>query len=130
MTWQDSFSVGVKEIDEQHKKLISMINSLYSAIKKGKGQTILQDILEGLVQYVDEHFGTEEKYMEQYNYPGYLAHKKEHNKFTEQVLEVYQDFEQGKQVLTLELLDFLKKWLKNHILGTDKKYALFLKKLG
>ncbi len=130
MKWQDSFSVGIEEIDNQHKKLISMINSLYKAIKKGEGQKILKDILEGLVQYVDEHFGTEERYMEEYNYPGYLAHKKEHDKFTEQVLKVYQEFEQGKPVVTIDLMEFLKKWLKNHILGTDKKYAPFFKKHG
>ncbi len=130
MEWEDNFSVGVEKIDNQHKKLVSMINTLYSAIREGKGRDVLDEIFSDLAAYVDEHFGTEEDYMEQYNYPGLVAHKREHDAFAKKVLDVYNEFREGKEVATVELMDFLKKWLKNHILGTDKKYAPFFKKVG
>lgn len=130
MPWQDSFSVGIKEIDNQHKQLVKMINELYTAIKGGRGKQVLEKILTGLASYVDKHFATEENYMKQFGYPGYLAHKTEHDKFTEKVLDVYNAFQQGKEVVTLELMEFLKRWLKKHILGTDQKYAPFLRSKG
>jgi len=84
--WESKYETGVEEIDNQHKKLVGMINELYSAIKSGEGKKVLDKILQELASYVDIHFGTEEKYMEEFNYPGYLSHKREHDNFTEKVL--------------------------------------------
>ncbi len=130
MKWEDSFSVGIKKIDEQHKKLISMINDFHVSLSKGHGKKALSRILEELASYVEEHFSTEENYMQEFDYPGYIAHKREHDNFTSKVLQIYEEYQEGKEVVTLELLDFLKKWLKNHILGTDQKYAPFFKQKG
>ncbi len=130
MKWEDSFSVGIKKIDEQHKKLISMINDFHISLSKGHGKQALSRILEQLASYVEEHFATEENYMQEFDYPGYIAHKREHDNFTAKVLQIYEDYQAGKEVVTLELLDFLKKWLKNHILGTDQKYSSFFKQKG
>ncbi len=130
MKWEDSFSVGIKKIDEQHKKLISMLNDFHTSLRRGHGRQALSRILEGLASYVEEHFSTEENYMQEYDYPGYIAHKREHDNFTAKVLEIYEEFQEGKEVVTIELLDFLKKWLKNHILGTDQKYSSFFRQKG
>ncbi len=77
--------------------------------------------MQDLASYVDVHFGTEEKYMEEFKYPGYLAHKREHDKFAEKVLDIYKDFQAGKEVVTLELMEFLKKMVKESYPGHRPK---------
>lgn len=126
----EKYSVGVKETDLQHKKLVELINSLHDAMKEGKGKDVLARVLQELVKYAASHFATEEKYMTQFNYPGYSAHKAEHEKFVAKVVDFQKDFDSGKAVMTLEVMSFLKDWLVKHILGTDKKYGPFFNEHG
>ena len=130
MEWSDTLSVNIKEIDEQHKKLLAMINELHEAMKTGRGKEVTEKTLGGLIAYVGTHFATEEALMEKHNYPGFLAHKGEHAKLTAQAKDIHQQFQQGKAVVNVELMNFLKSWLQNHILGTDKKYVPFLNSKG
>jgi len=130
MQWNDSFSVGVTEIDTQHKNLVSYLNDLHFAMSQGKGNTILQSLLTRLVAYTQVHFATEEKYMQQWNYPGYVYHKGEHEAFVKKVAEFKAKFEGGQAVLSIEILMFLKDWVGNHIQGTDRKYGPFFVKHG
>jgi len=128
--WNDNYSVNIKHIDEQHKKLINMLNELHDAMKTGKGKEATGKILSGLIDYVGTHFSAEEKLMQQYSYTEYASHKVEHDKLTQKALSLKKEFEQGAPVLTVELLNFLKEWLQTHILGTDKKYSQFLNSKG
>ncbi len=130
LTWDEKYSVGIREIDLQHKKLVEMINGLHDAMKEGKGKDVLARVLQELVNYAGSHFATEEKHMTNFNYPGYLAHKSEHEKFVKQVLDFKKDFDSGKAAMTLEVMNFLKNWLLNHISGTDKKYGPFFNERG
>ena len=81
LTWNDSYSVNVKEIDQQHKKLFDMLNSLLEAMKEGKGKEIVGTIIKDMQSYTVIHFGTEERYMQKFEYPDYPKHKSEHEKF-------------------------------------------------
>ncbi len=128
--WSDKYSVNIKEIDEQHKKLVDMLNELHDSMKAGKGKEVLGSIFTGLIQYVGTHFATEERLMSSNAYPEYAAHKAEHTKLTQKALELQKNFQEGVPVLTVELMNFLKDWLQTHILGTDKKYGPFLNSKG
>ncbi len=77
-------------------------------------------------EYTVFHFSTEEQYMIQYNYPEYLEHKVEHVRFVQRVLDFENRYKNGKLILTLEITNFIKKWVANHIITTDKKYSDFL----
>ncbi len=123
IVWEDQLSVDVAEIDGQHQKLVEMINNLHDAMKVGKGKDATGDILHGLANYTVEHFGTEEKYFEQFRYPAAHLHKKEHQDFVEKVTLFINDFDSGKILLTMDIMKFLKEWLVNHIQGTDKQYT-------
>ena len=130
MTWKDTYSVGVAEIDQQHKKLIDLINQLDDAMSKGQGKTILEKILGDLINYCASHFALEEKLFDQHGYPDADDHKAKHKKMTEKVLSLQKQFQQEKMTITFDVMDFLQKWLDKHILGTDKKYGPYLNSKG
>ena len=130
INWNQGMSVDVVEIDRQHQKLIEMVNELNSAMKMGKGKDTIGKILTGLTNYTLVHFKTEEKYFDRFEYPETDAHKKEHATFVGKVSDFIAKYESKQRLLTIEVMDFLSGWLKNHIMGTDKQYAGFFNENG
>lgn len=128
--WNDSLSVKVTEIDQQHKKLIALINELNEAMKQGKGMELLGKIVTNLISYTETHFQTEEKYFAKFGYPDAEAHKQEHADFVQKVKDFKAGFEKKKLSLTIQIMSFLSDWLRNHIMGTDKKYSRFFNDQG
>ena len=121
--WNDKLSVKVKEIDDQHKKLIQLVCDLETAMGSGKGKDVLNKIIVELMNYTVYHFALEEKYMTQYRYADIQTHKAEHAKFIAEVTAFKKDFDSGVLGLSLKVLQFLSDWLKTHIMGTDQKYS-------
>jgi hemerythrin len=128
--WSDKYSVNIREIDNQHKKLIGMVGQLNTAMRQGKGKDTLGQILLDLIQYTRTHFADEERIMKAGGYPDYEAHKAKHRRMTDKVAEVYRQYQDGRTTMTLEVMTFLEDWLDKHIMGTDKKYGPFLNAKG
>ncbi len=128
--WNNELETKIEEIDSQHKKLIQIINKLYTAMLEKKAKNILKDIIGELIDYTKYHFSTEENYMEKYNYPGYLNHKSQHGFFVRKVNEFQEKFKSGSATLSIEILNFLKDWLVNHIKVVDKELGKFLIEKG
>ncbi len=123
--WHDSFNIGIAKVDEQHRQLVELVNSFYSAMYEGEGQKTVGETLAKLARYTQNHFSYEEKQMIIYGYPGYIEHKKIHEKMSAKVLQLLQQFEQGKIYNPVQMANFLKNWLSKHILGTDIKFGKF-----
>jgi len=121
--WKEEYSVKVKEIDDQHKGLILIINKLYELLESGREQEDLEPLLNKLIVFTDVHFSTEEKYFDKFHYEHSKEHKEEHEIFRKKILEFSRNFEKGKAKITQELLDFLVSWLKNHLIVQDQKYV-------
>ena len=130
ITWTNDLSVKVTQIDEQHKKLVDLINSLHGAMKERKANEVLGKIIEELVAYAVEHFRTEEKYFDEFGYLKATLHRKEHKDFVNKVAAFKSDFDSGKMMLSMEIMDFLKDWLINHIKKTDMEYSDFFVEKG
>lgn len=129
--WKEAYSVNIAEIDNQHKKLIELINNLHDAMITGKAKEEMSKILSSLVDYTLYHFATEEKIFDQYDFPGSKAHKKQHNDLIEQVAALQKKHEDGERVLTIDVMNFLRDWLNDHIMGSDKKgYGPYLNSKG
>ena len=122
MTWNDSFSVNVREIDLQHQRLIEMLNEFYDHVSADSEQA-LRTLLNSLVEYTQYHFSTEEKYFVKFGYPEAKSHTDTHRMFTNKVLDVKSRLEKGRFVVSVEITNFLKDWLTHHIKGVDKAYG-------
>jgi hemerythrin len=128
--WKDEFSVGVKEIDDQHRRLIDLINGFYDALSQGQARSGLGELLRGMLEYTRYHFSTEEELMRGQDYPALEAHSREHGLFVIRVSDMAERFERGELVLSLEATGFLRDWLSGHILGTDKTLGRYLVSRG
>lgn len=127
--WTQEYSVGIKEIDNQHQGLIIIINELFNLMTVGKAKDNLIEIFDHLTDYSKKHFFAEELMMVKYAYNDYQQHKNEHAKFIEKLNGLKSDFANGKVTISLEVLSFLKDWLINHIQISDKKYAPHISKM-
>lgn len=140
LDWDPRFSVRIAEIDQQHKKLIALINRLHESMQQAGDRDTLETAIQELsaqatvinemLEYSSYHFSTEEKYMRQYVYPDYEKHKKEHEYFVDKVRALKKDFDGGRAILSSQIMEFLKEWLSGHILGVDKKYEPFFQMKG
>ncbi len=128
--WTPEFSVNIRKVDEQHKKLIALINELHDARVAGHGRDEIVPVLQGLADYAREHFGMEEDLMAMHGYPKYLSHKAAHYGFAHKVMEFRQQYEEGSITISMDILDFMKDWLSYHILHTDMEYAPYLNERG
>lgn len=126
--WKDTYSVGIKAIDDQHKGLINMTNDLFLSCLKGDeaARTFFKKVIHNAVEYIKVHFDTEEKIMRKIKYPEFAAHKKEHENFVAEVLLRVKDFEEGRKFVPNVFARFLKEWVLGHIAMSDKKYAHFI----
>ncbi len=127
MTWDESLSVGIASIDDQHKKLMSMINDLHDGMMAKKSREVLGPILESLILYTAEHFEYEETLFATTGYPDGQEHKQEHAKLKQKAIDIHERFKASSSgAISLEVLNFLKDWLSGHIKGSDKQYTAHL----
>src|SRR3989344_4665653 len=130
LNWVEDYSVGVKEFDEQHKKMFVIINNLYDAMHASVIDDELREFINELVSYANYHFSTEEKYFAEFDYPEKEAHIKAHDFYRAKVSEFVKEFEEHKKFLSFEILDFLEDWWLGHVITVDKKYTSFFNAHG
>ncbi len=126
MTWDDALSVRIEAIDEQHKKLIDLLNRLHECKASKKGDQTISKILQELIDYTVYHFAFEEELFDKHGYPQTEEHKISHRKLEAQVLEFAKAFEAGSASLSADLFLFLRGWLNGHIRGSDRQYSPFI----
>ncbi len=124
--WKDDYSVGIDSIDQQHKKLLNLINQLQTAVDYSTGEQFEREALDELVDYTKTHFTYEEGLMRDNDYPDFEPHKAQHEKMFEKVREVLAEYEQDQDTAMANVAEYLKDWLINHINGTDKEYSSYL----
>jgi hemerythrin len=133
--WDDRYSVGIQLVDDQHKELVNMTNTLYAGCLAGDeaARTYFLEAIHGTVDYVKYHFAAEEKILENVTYPDIFEHKKAHEGFVKKIFEDVKSFQSGKKFIPNVFVRYLKDWILTHIAVEDKKYAeyiLNLKKKG
>lgn len=132
MEWIQEYSVNIAGIDEQHKKLIGIINEVHQSLStEGSKKEAVNKVIGELYDYTKYHFSAEEELMRKFSYPQYINHKSAHDTFIMRVAEFQDEFRKGRiLVLNVELSQFLRDWLYNHILTVDKQYSSFFNQQG
>ena len=128
--WTDALSVGVKAIDDQHKKLVAILNKLTAGLAKGEGASVMQPVLGELVSYTVTHFNQEEALQRMHGYPGLAAHQKIHANLVGEVQKFQERLRKGEISLSVEVFGFLQDWLSKHIKGEDKALGTYLNSKG
>ncbi|MHC4184238.1 MAG: bacteriohemerythrin [Planctomycetota bacterium] len=128
--WNDKYSVGISMIDEEHKKLIGILNKAIFAKGHNDNPEELREVLREMTNYALTHFKTEETYMKEFNYPEYQDHKEEHRDFSAGIIAYHEKLIKGNYQIANEIIEYLKWWFVNHIQVTDKKYIYCFKRNG
>ncbi len=127
--WKDEYSVGVKSIDDDHKKLLNLINNFQTAVRYRTGKAFEKESLDEVIAYTKYHFDREEKMMQEAGYPDIEAHKEIHRAMIAKIDDFLIDYDKRGYEALEEVSLYLKDWLVNHINGTDQEYsALFIEK--
>jgi hemerythrin-like metal-binding protein len=130
INWSDQYSVKIKEIDEQHKKFLELVNDLYDAFNKEEQQEKIGNVIDEMKKYAITHFNTEEQYFSQFIYEDSEKHIEEHKQFLKQVELFQNELKDDHRLIAYKVLNFLRDWLHSHILTTDKKYITCFKANG
>ncbi len=130
LVWDDDLSVGIAEMDEDHKHMLNLINNLRASVLCNTGEAFERQNLDDLVQYTRDHLKREEELLRKHDFPNYEGHKAQHDQMISYVNTYVRRYqEQGRKVLP-EIADYLTLWLTDHIQVTDKQYSEFLNQRG
>ena len=130
LVWKDEYSVGIEAMDNDHKRLLNLINQLQTAVHYYTGKEFEEKALDELIDYTKTHFKREEQLLEDNDYADLAAHKEQHKQFIDKVNGLVEQYKKDSDTTVIEALDFLKDWLIKHINGTDKEYGKVLNEKG
>ncbi len=128
--WREEYNTNIKAMDAHHRELFQTANKLYEEIHSGRNQSVLEDTLNFMIRYTQDHFSQEEKLMEDYDFPEHEVHIKHHVRLIRQVQELKDKYAAGEMRMDMSTVNFLKDWIINHILTEDRKYGPYLNDKG
>ena len=126
LSWSDKFSINVESIDTQHRRLFELANEMYDMANTNSEKQALVRALNDLLDYTVYHFQSEERLMQEQNYPRYAAHRQVHEALTRQALDFKAKVDNGESVSARDFLKFLFDWLAKHIMDQDKKIGTYI----
>jgi hemerythrin len=126
IVWDHVLSIGIDEIDDDHRRLVALFNLLNHSVAEGETQEYLEAVLEELINCTIWHFSHEERLMLKYGYKGLAEHKMEHQELIQSVKELQQNILQAGKLEANEDLEFLERWLTQHILVDDMRLGSYL----
>ena len=121
--WRDSYNVGVEQFDQEHHRIVDLINLMFEAVRDKSSKDVVEKICQDVLSYTEYHFANEEQALREIKYPNLEEQLSEHARLraeTQRLQEIIKDrFPEG----TVEFYHFLREWLIQHILESDKKYG-------
>ncbi|HLP16074.1 MAG TPA: bacteriohemerythrin [Bacteroidota bacterium] len=130
LIWNESYSVGCREIDLQHKGLLDLVNKIYDLDPNVVSKAEIFATLNALVKYAQTHFATEERILRAHHYPHFDEHHKEHEAFIMDVFRFAERLEKKDPNIHRKIVDYIRNWYTVHILGMDRGYKEFLASKG
>lgn len=121
--WKKEYLIGIRKIDDQHKKIVRIVNQVLSQQFAERNEKKTEQILENLQEYVKEHFKAEEEYMLSHHYAGYEEQRKEHSLFIDRLFEAQKEYFKNGRVTSINMVNFVWDWFSQHLLRVDKKLS-------
>lgn len=128
--WRDTFETGIEQMDEQHRRLIHLINQLYDILKTKAGYDAIDAILQEMADYAEHHLRDEEQLLAEHGYPGLEQHRQVHQSYFSRMDELLEAMNRDRQTATQQVYVFLRQWWINHIVEEDKRYGEYLRGKG
>lgn len=125
--WKDAFSVGIDEIDEQHRSFLELLNRCYETVAENSEDVVSSEFVQELKDYITVHFHYEEKLLEYVAYPGLEKQRSQHQYFQTLVADLDPVQHEGNPVKLKSALSILRDWFLHHVLEEDMKYVPYLK---
>ncbi len=119
--WNRTLNIGIPKVDREHRHLVAILNAFHRVHQAGAGPDKVFTALNLLMRYADVHFRDEEALMEAGRYPRLAEHRREHEALTRKIFDLHARCRRGEAEVTDETMEFLKRWLLDHILGMDKE---------
>ncbi len=126
--WADDMAIDYGPIDEDHKKLVDLVNELHTATSEGRGHEVVEKVMTELITYTKAHLQREEHIMESLNFPNLAKHRVGHNHFADKLQTLQAKYESGSLTVASQLSTVLRDWLSLHIRRSDKEIKVFLQK--
>ena len=130
VTFNEMYHLGIKEIDNQHKRIIEMLNKLLQTFKLGNAEQTMLIELNELIDYTQYHFSYEEQLLERTGFPEAEQHADSHQLMLSKILTLRKDYYDNKFEVMYEILQILFRWATNHTTTLDSKYVMHLKRQG
>jgi len=131
MIWNEKMSVGVQDLDDDHKKLVALLNEMDEAVVAGQSRDAVNAIIDRLMVSIKAHFAREEDFMAKSDFPGAAEHHREHDETLMAILEWQAHFKTASSsILSPEVLNRFQSWLDNHIQGADMQYGPHMNSKG
>lgn len=127
MDWNTTLLLGVEPFDEHHEHLFSLFNRTYDLIVSGAPSDCFNEVFKELKDYTVYHFGAEELWMHEQDYPQKLTHIQQHETFLKEIIRFQEEFTEEGALVSIGLLTFIKEWLLIHIYKIDAEYAAHLR---
>lgn len=125
--WTPAIAVNVETFDAHHRRLFALIDKLYKAMQAGAAKSVLASVFDELLDYTGYHFGSEVAAFKHFGYPQCAQHEETHRKLVETAVALRKDLDTDKPMVAVEVMEFLRDWITNHIRGCDKLYSTFFK---
>lgn len=125
IVWDRAYSVGIDEIDNQHMRILQLINHLHELEDDPESQAVFSEMVNNLLNSIKTHFFAEENLMRRIKYPQQNDHKKQHDLLTGQLHTIQKKFLLGQSLSSCKFAEFMRDWFLRHMSGEDNKYAKF-----
>ncbi|MEN8107261.1 MAG: bacteriohemerythrin [Pseudomonadota bacterium] len=125
--WKDEFSVGVADVDHEHRELIALINELHDAMSAENATLTVTDFLGEIYAHVSAHFALEEKIMREQRYDQYQDHKDDHERLLDELRDIMDDYEENAYFSDEEFASHVERWFTEHFKTRDARLHKHLK---
>lgn len=127
IAFDSNLQTGIPEVDRQHELLVEIYNELVDAQNASRGNRVMNEILARLFQYSKDHFADEEELMVAHGFPQLAEHQEQHAELVKSIRGYVLRHSRNGERITREMVQFVGKWITDHILIEDMKYVDCLK---